>query len=202
MKPHRPPARAQAGFTLIEVLAALSLMALVSLLAWRGLDRLGAARAHLAAQAEDTDAIARSLGQLSRDIQLSYHGPAFDAPPRDARAITTGLRLLRGTQGEMLEILRPDAGGAGLWQRVRWQVKPDGLWRASGPAAARSPLPDTRDGALLLPGVRAMRLRLWVRGRGWVDAASTLTIAPAGLEITLERGAAPALRYTRVLELP
>ena len=34
----RPHARAQAGFTLIEVLVALALMALVSLMAWRGLD--------------------------------------------------------------------------------------------------------------------------------------------------------------------
>ncbi|MFP3740643.1 type II secretion system protein J, partial [Burkholderia sp. SIMBA_019] len=38
MTPRRVASHAQAGFTLIEVLVALALMALVSLMAWRGLD--------------------------------------------------------------------------------------------------------------------------------------------------------------------
>lgn len=196
--------RSQAGFTLIEVLVALALMALVSLMAWRGLASVSGARDLIAAQAEDTDAIVRTLGQMARDVELSYTGPAFDSPGLDAVAFTTGLRLLpRAAGGQTLEILRPDPDGNGLWQRVHWQVRADGLWRASGPSAPRSPLPAANAGVLLLPGVRTLALRAWVPGVGWVDANASFAAAPTGLEIAFERGAPGDLRrYTRVLELP
>ncbi|MGE6915758.1 PulJ/GspJ family protein [Achromobacter kerstersii] len=196
--------RAQGGFTLIEVLVALALMALVSLLAWRGLASVSNARDWIEQQAEDTDAIVRTLGQMARDVELSYTGPSFDSPGKDALALTSGLRLLRRTSGgQTLELLRPDADGNGLWQRVQWQVRADGLWRASGPAAPRSPLPAAVNGVLLLPGVRVLSVRAWVPGTGWVDVNASFGAAPTGIEITLERGAAAApQRYTRILELP
>ncbi len=200
----RRPLRSQAGFTLIEVLVALALMALVSLMAWRGLANVSGARERIEEQAEDIDAIVRTLGQMARDVELSYSGPAFDPAGLDAVAYTSGLRLLRrASGGPVFEILRPDPDGNGLWQRVQWQVRKDGLWRASGPPAARSPLPAASEGVLLLPGTRTLKLRAWVPGAGWVDADASLSAAPAGLEIALERGAAnPPQRYTRVLELP
>ncbi|CAB5515787.1 hypothetical protein LMG26857_04855 [Achromobacter anxifer] len=200
----RRPLRSQAGFTLIEVLVALALMALVSLMAWRGLANVSGARERIEEQAEDIDAIVRTLGQMARDVELSYSGPAFEPAGLDAVAYTSGLRLLRrASGGPVFEILRPDPDGNGLWQRVQWQVRKDGLWRASGPPAARSPLPAASEGVLLLPGTRTLKLRAWVPGAGWVDADASLSAAPAGLEIVLERGAANApQRYTRVLELP
>ena len=85
--------RSQAGFTLIEVLVALALMALVSLMAWRGLASVSGARDLIAAQAEDTDAIVRTLGQMARDVELSYTGPAFDSPGLDAVGVVRGVRV-------------------------------------------------------------------------------------------------------------
>lgn len=194
----------QAGFTLIEVLVALALMALVSLMAWRGLASVSSARDRIEQQTEDTDAIVRTLGQMARDVELSYSGPGFDAPGKDAVALSSGLRLLRQSRGgQTLEVLRPDPDGNGLWQRVQWQVRPDGLWRASGPPAPRSPLPAAVNGALLLPGVHALSLRAWVPGVGWANANASFGAAPTGIEITLARGAASdPQRYTRILELP
>ena len=200
----RPPSRSQAGFTLMEVLVALALMALVSLMAWRGLSSVSSARDRIEEQAEDTDAIVRALGQIGRDVELAYTGPAFEPAGQDALSYGSGLRLLRRTGGgEVLEVLRPDPDGNGLWQRVHWQVRKDGLWRAAGPSAAQAPLPAVDGGLLLLPGVRALRMRAWVPGTGWVDANASLAAPPAGLEITLERGepAAPQ-RFSRILELP
>ena len=194
----------QAGFTLIEVLVALALMALVSLMAWRGLASVSSARDRIEQQAEDTDAIVRTLGQMARDVELSYSGPGFDTPGKDAVALSSGLRLLRQSRGgQTLEVLRPDPDGNGLWQRVQWQVRPDGLWRASGPPAPRSPLPAAVNGALLLPGVHTLSLRAWVPGVGWANANASFGAAPTGIEITLARGAASdPQRYTRILELP
>jgi general secretion pathway protein J len=196
--------RAEAGFTLIEVLVALALMALVSLMAWRGLESVSSAREWISQQAEDTDAIVRTLGQLGRDAELAYNGPSFAAPGIDARVFTSGIRLLPGTAGaQTLEILRPDPDGNGRWQRVQWSVRKDGLWRASGASAEQAPLPPAGDGVLLLPGVRALVLRGWVPGVGWMDTRSPFSATPSGIEIALDRGAGgDTRRYSRILELP
>lgn len=200
----RPHARAQAGFTLIEVLVALALMALVSLMAWRGLDSVSSARDWIARQSDDTDAIVRTLGQMGRDVELAYNGPSFAAPGIDTQVFTTGVRLLRGAAGaQVLEILRPDPDGDGRWQRVQWSVRKDGLWRASGVPAEQGPLPPVGDGVLLLPGVRDLALRGWVPGAGWMDTRSPFSATPSGIEITLDRGpAGDVRRYSRILELP
>jgi len=204
MMPPHARARRQAGFTLIEVLVALALMALVSLMAWRGLESVSQARDWIARQSDDTDAIVRALGQMGRDVELAYNGPSFAAPGLDDRIFTSGVRLLRGAAGaQTLEILRPDPDGDGRWQRVQWSVRKDGLWRASGLAAEQGPLPPVNDGVLLLPGVRVLAVRGWVPGMGWTDTRSPFSATPAGIEITLERAAAGgARRYSRILELP
>ncbi|MHA7123017.1 prepilin-type N-terminal cleavage/methylation domain-containing protein [Achromobacter xylosoxidans] len=204
MTPRRVASHAQAGFTLIEVLVALALMALVSLMAWRGLDSVSSARDWIARQADDTDAIVRALGQMGRDVEMAYNGPSFAAPGIDARVFTSGVRLLRGVAGtQILEILRPDPDGDGRWQRVQWSVRQDGLWRASGVPAEQGPLPPVNEGVLLLSGVRALTLRGWVTGTGWLDTRAPFPATPAGIEITLERGPAGDLRrYSRILELP
>ncbi|WP_420042947.1 alpha/beta-hydrolase N-terminal domain-containing protein [Burkholderia contaminans] len=83
----------------IGVLVALALMALVSLMAWRGLDSVSSARDWIAQQSDDTDAIVRTLGQMGRDDELAYNGPSFAAPGIDTQVFTTGVRLLRGAAG-------------------------------------------------------------------------------------------------------
>ena len=162
-----PARRAQLGFTLIEVLVALALMALVSLISWRGLASVSSARDWIESQAEDTDAIVRSLGQLGRDVELSYDGPVFDPVGGDTVALSAGVRLLR----------RPAA--APCWRScARIRTAPACGSACTGacvptacgvPAAPRprGPLPPVGDGALLLPGVRGMTLRVWIPGTGW-----------------------------------
>ncbi|WP_236209923.1 PulJ/GspJ family protein, partial [Pseudomonas tohonis] len=81
--------RGQRGFTLIEVMVAILLMALVSLVAWRGLDSVSRSDAHLQAAAERNDELLRALNQLQRDL---------------AQRATT----------ELLEPLRPDADAGAL----------------------------------------------------------------------------------------
>lgn len=186
------------------MLVALALMALVSLMAWRGLDSVSSARDWIAQQSDDTDAIVRTLGQMGRDVELAYNGPSFAAPGIDTQVFTTGVRLLRGAAGaQVLEILRPDPDGDGRWQRVQWSVRKDGLWRASGIPAEQGPLPPVGDGVLLLPGVRDLALRGWVPGAGWMDTRSPFSATPSGIEITLDRGpAGDVRRYSRILELP
>lgn len=191
----------QQGFTLIEVLVAVSLMALVSLIAWRGLQRVADTRDLIQQQAADTDQVIRALGQLARDVEVSYTGPAFEAASTDAIVLNAGLRLNARRLGKpVLDIVRPDPDGAGLWQRVQWRVDKQGLWRAIGPAAAVMPLPDPVDAVLLLPDVTALTVRAWLPNAGWTNTDRALAAAPEGLELAVQRG--EQQRYTRVVELP
>ena len=148
-------------------------MALVSLISWRGLASVSSARDWIESQAEDTDAIVRSLGQLGRDVELSYDGPVFDPVGGDTVALSAGVRLLRPPSGgAVLEILRPHPDSRPV-QRVLARA-PDGLWRASGAASARGPLPPDR------------RRRAVAARRQGHDAASGFP-APAGPRLPAPR---------------
>src|SRR5690606_31626694 len=138
------PACAQQGFTLIEVLVALVLLALLSLIAWRGLDAVQHASARVDAQAEETLALLRAWGQLERDLNRHAGqdvlpvwqaadggiGPAGLATPAPGIAWTreSGLYLVRATDD-------------GRWQRVHWYASQGALYRAAGAPAIRLPLP-------------------------------------------------------------
>ncbi|WP_313048307.1 PulJ/GspJ family protein, partial [Pseudomonas soli] len=60
----------QRGFTLIEVMIAILLMAVVSLIAWRGLDSVSRADQHLRQASDEHQAVMRVLQQLERDLAL------------------------------------------------------------------------------------------------------------------------------------
>ena len=60
----------QAGFTLIEVLVAITLMALVSIIAWRGLENVSSQQRRLTEDADENDTVIRMLGQFERDVAL------------------------------------------------------------------------------------------------------------------------------------
>lgn len=60
----------QRGFTLIEVLVAITLMALVSIIAWRGLENVSSQQRRLTEDAEENDTVIRMLGQFERDVAL------------------------------------------------------------------------------------------------------------------------------------
>lgn len=60
----------QKGFTLIEVMVAIMLMAVVSVIAWRGLDSVTRADQHLQASSEQTEVLLRALNQLQLDVSL------------------------------------------------------------------------------------------------------------------------------------
>ncbi|XOT95147.1 type II secretion system protein J, partial [Alcaligenes pakistanensis] len=60
----------QEGFTLVEMLVALTIMALISLMSWRGLDAVLHADEQLGRQARQTQALFNTLSQMGRDLEL------------------------------------------------------------------------------------------------------------------------------------
>jgi general secretion pathway protein J len=180
--------KSQQGFTLIEVMVAIMLMAIVSVIAWRGLDSVTRADQHLQASTEQTEVLLRALNQMQRDIslrasvELSAQDP--DAKPEGLAAVTV---RSSDSKGFRLDVIRSaPVAGDGL-QRVRWWLKGDNLYRAAAPARDRFPLPAAKDGVVVLAGVSDLQLRVWEADKGWRQLSGNRREEPLGLEISLVR---------------
>ena len=191
---------AQKGFTLIEVMVAILLMALVSVIAWRGLDSVTRADQHLQASTEQTELLLRALNQMQRDISLraSVELTAPGAPEVDGLAAVTVRSS--DSKGFRLDVIRSaPAEGDGL-QRVRWWLKGDALYRAAAAARDRFPLPAAKDGGVVLTGVKDLQVRVWEQDKGWRQLSGNRREAPVGLEISLVRETPQGVeRYRQVV---
>lgn len=190
----------QQGFTLIEVMVAIMLMALVSVIAWRGLDSVTRADQHLQTSTEQTEVLLRALNQLQRDISLraSVELVAPGSPEVEGLAAVTVRSS--DTQGFRLDVIRSaPVAGDGL-QRVRWWLKGDSLYRAVAPARDRFPLPAAKDGVVVLTGVSDVQVRVWEMDKGWRQLSGNRREDPLGLEVSWVRDTPQGLeRYRQVV---
>jgi general secretion pathway protein J len=199
--------RQHAGFTLIEVMIAIALMAVLSVMAWRGLDSVTRANSRLEERTESIARLMRALDQLERDVALRA---TTELPPAGAiELLPSALQVRR--QADMpffVEIVRSAPAAPGYWQRVQWWQRGGALYRATGAAAASFPLPAPDAGArvAVLDAVSVFRLRAWEPGQGWRNLPG---IAPAratatGLELELglrENGDGAVQTFRRVFVL-
>ncbi|WP_419736277.1 prepilin-type N-terminal cleavage/methylation domain-containing protein [Pseudomonas sp. COR18] len=195
----------QAGFTLIEVMIALMLMAVVSLIAWRGLDSVNRTDEHLRRSSAQTQQLLAALGQLERDvalragIELVEPLPPDQAPSPSAGPVPLSVRSAEG-KGFRLDLIRASPQQDGRLQRVRWWLKGGTLYRSAAEARSRFPLPAPQDGVAVLEQVTSMDLRVWQPGKGWRPLSGNRQDNPTGLEINLVRDTPQGgERYRQVL---
>ncbi len=154
------------GFTLIEVLVALVIMAILATMAWQGLDGILRAREGSRASIDRTVRLATVLTQWEQDLQGLYDTAVV--PPLSFDGQT--LRLTRRADGGVMVVAWSVRGG--LWQR----------W--TGPALVRTgdlqqswlqsqQLQGTEAGELTLSeGATAWQV-YFNRGGQWSNAQST-----------------------------
>ena len=114
----RPRAR---GFTLVELLVALSMMALLALMSWRGLDGMVRTRVQTEARADEVLALQVGLSQWAADLDaivqtpqlnaLDWNGSVLRLTRRSSAAATDGVLVVAWT--------RRVVDGRGQW--LRWQ---------------------------------------------------------------------------------
>lgn len=192
MKPQAAAARRSAGFTLVEVLIALLLMAILAGLAWQAMDGILRARDSSRDSIDRSARLSTVLAQWEQDL-LALHDTEH-VPPL-------------AFDGQTLRLTRRVEGGVAL---VAWSVRANvngGVWqRWAGPAFVRSG--DLQEGwvrSLQLLGNEPGHVTLaegasqWQlyfhRGGQWSNPQSSGNLAPAAVPPpTGASGVPPVLR--------
>ncbi len=183
------------GFTLIEMLVAITLVALLGVISWRGLAFVANQRTSIEEETSELAQLVRTFAQMETDVAERL--PDIAMP---ARATTPELPLAVSVASDangsaMLEILRTVATGATQSRTVHvlYRVDARGLVRSTG----------TED-VLVLPGVARLQVRVSAGGF-WLEAGEQAAAAvrpftrAGALEVVVnDRGGA---RYVKVIAL-
>ncbi|KWN06930.1 type II secretion system protein J [Burkholderia ubonensis] len=159
------------GFTLIELMIAIAILAVVAVLAWRGLDQIMRGRDKVSSAMEDERIFAQMFDQMRIDAR------------RAATDDEAGQPAL-GVAGNTLQIVRAfDAPGAApRLQVIRYRIAAGRVVRyASPPLADANRLRDTLknpdvegwSSVALMGGVGAIDAKLYVPRVGWTTNVQT-----------------------------
>src|SRR3974390_1850714 len=115
------------AFTLIEILVAIGILALVTVISWRGVPSLLTTRERLDPRTDDVRALLTGFGQIERDLaQVPANARLFALPFQ-------GVRVTNQDGQPVLQILRladsPDGSAASAVELVFYQVRDQALVR-------------------------------------------------------------------------
>lgn len=178
------PVRLSRGFTLVELLVALALMALMAALSWRGFNSMSLSRQQLSGYSEQLLTLQNGVAQWTADLDALEQQPGFSSMEWDGRA----LRLLRRssrTPGEGLYVVAWAQGAraqGGVW--MRWQSEPltsrAQLLAAWSQAAlwAQNPGDAERKQEVLITPLVGWQV-VFFRGGAWTNALSSADVVSA-----------------------
>ncbi len=185
----------QRGLTLVELLVAISILGLVAMMGWRGLDSIVRSRSALNLQLEQTRAMQLTFAQIQSDT--SHLAPSALLANRPALSVLANRFSLVRTvfadaQPTRLQVISYRLQDGKLTRRestaTRSFAELDQLWLAACNDTDSTPT------VLLTNDVSAMSLRVWLDGGTlWQSTSDTALITnlangktPNGLEVTLQ----------------
>jgi general secretion pathway protein J len=175
-----------AGFTLVELLVAISILAMVAVLGWRGLDGIVRARVALGEQMETTRGMQLAFAQMQSDGEHIAREEVLDKRPyllTDANRLTLVRTVFTEHQPSQLQVVSYRVVDGVLVRRespaTRDLMQLDALWKA-----ATSDL-DTTPAVNLQAGVAGMQLLSWYNG-AWRKVLPPTGTPVAGLQVALQ----------------
>lgn len=183
------------GFTLIELLVALAIMAMMTVVSWRGLDAMARAQTQIERRGDALLTLQAGLAQWAADLDAQVQLDAVPSLDWDGRA----LRIVRNNTaapGDGLLVVawtQRTVDGAGQW--LRWQSPPLATQGALQTALARATQWATNPGDLERRfEVSIAPLDQWsvqyFRNGTWTVATATAA-APPGPVVPPAAGAPP-----------
>jgi len=173
------------GFTLIELIVAISILAMLAVLSWRGLDGMSRAQALTQQRADEVLTLQAGLGQWGADLDAVVQIPQVSAIDWDGRALRLTRRSTVSPYDGLLVVAwtRRNMEGGGKW--LRWQSPPlrtrGELQDAWSRAAlwAQNPGDEERKREVAITGLEQWQL-FYFRSDAWTNPLSSdSTTAPA-----------------------
>lgn len=195
------------GFTLVELLVALSAMAVLAVLSWQGVDSMARTQAAVQARSDDVGVLRSALAQWRTDLDAVVQQPPEPsaAVAWDGRALRLVRRSALGQEPGWLVVAwaAHNVQGQSTW--VRWQSPPvrspaelAQAWQAAqawaqSPDSASAPLGTNAPGAATVPLMPVTAASVFVARDGvWVNPQSSgnvqatpVNTAPEGVRLIL-----------------
>lgn len=179
------------GFTLIELMVAISILAMIAVLSWRGLDGMMRAQQMTQARADQVLSVQAGLGQWRADLDGLIQQPGIAPLDWDGRVLRMTRRSLSAPADGMLVVGWSQRQVDGQNQWVRWQSPPlrtrgdvqSALVRVS--AWARNPSDEEKAREIAVLPVSEWQI-FYFRGNAWSSALSSegSAAAPANTVVT------------------
>lgn len=212
-----PPRCKSLGFTLIELMVAISILAMIAVLSWRGLDGMLRAQQMTQARSDQVLSVQAGLGQWRADLDGLIQQPGIAPLDWDGRVLRMTRRSLSAPAEGMLVVGWSQRNVDGQNQWVRWQSPPlrtrgdlqSALVRVS--AWARNPSEEEKAREVIVLPVNEWQI-FYFRGNAWSSALSsegntagnsttaTDIAPPEGVRILLKMPASHPLGGTLTLD--
>ncbi len=197
------------GFTLIEIIVAVAIMALVSVIAYRGLSAMLTARERIASENERLRDLAQAMARIDADFSAVVDRSIRDSYGVEKAAFIGAPDGLEeaGAAVVMTRMGAPaHAGKLADLQRIGYRVKEGRLELLSWPALDQAPRA-TPNPSTLLENVSRIELRYLDGQNRWQNKWPQLTVGggppeslPRGVQLVLTM--ASGASYTRTIALP
>ncbi|MEA3412627.1 MAG: type II secretion system minor pseudopilin GspJ [Pseudomonadota bacterium] len=193
----------QSGFTLLELLIAVAVFAVLGAMAYGGLNAVLNTQAHTELAAERLEALQLTMRYLERDL-----GQILPRPVRNAFGDTEGELYLDAQPVLALTqagLRNPSGLPRSSLLRISWGLEDDAIVRTVWPHLDGSQVEQTRK-TRLLEEVEDLKIRVMNDKKTWVEQWPPLSVSPEktpkalAVEITLT--AAPWGEIKRIMALP